>query len=113
MTAEDPRPSKGKLISWSEVGQKIKILKKKKKKKTEDFRMGSSMGRRSHEGRKISMHSETPPRPDQQGELQNLRVPCNSKGLRRQNTEKVLNSTSQPIGSLQATAWTRGLGKGA
>ena len=53
-----------------------------------------------------------PHRWDQRGAAE-LRELCNSGDSEDKIQRKFSNSTSQPIGSLQATAWTRGLGKGA
>ena len=67
----------------------------------------------SHEGRKISMHSETPSQAKPKGGCRTSECTATVGGLEGKIQRKFSNSTSQPIGSLQATAQTRGLEKGA
>ena len=75
--------------------------------------MGAPRERGSHEGIKISMHSETLSKARPTGSCRTSECHATEQGLEDKIQRKFSNSTSQPIGSLQATAWTRGLGKGA
>lgn len=75
--------------------------------------MGASREGGSHEGRKLSMYSETPSEARPIGSCRTSECHGTARGLEGKIQRKFSNSTSQPIGSLQATAQTRGLGKGA